>query len=95
MPITLKKIDAATVPAAPVGKVTQFVDTTGALRQKDENGNVSSVAAPFVTYATFAAATAAPPTAQGFVRVTVDETNGGYPTTYFYNGTTFEWIPSI
>ncbi len=49
----------------------------------------------FVTYATYAAAVAAPPSGQGFVRITTDETNDGEPTTYFYDGVNFEWIISL
>ncbi|MFM0163805.1 hypothetical protein PQR39_25760 [Paraburkholderia sediminicola] len=49
----------------------------------------------FLTYATFAAAEASPPAQPGFVRVTDDETNGGQATSYFYNGSTFEWLVSV
>ena len=30
-----------------------------------------------------------------FVFVTADETNGGQPTIYFFNGTNLNWIPAI
>jgi hypothetical protein len=49
----------------------------------------------FITYTSFAAAEASPPAQPGFVRVTADETNGGEPTSYFYNGSTFEWLVSV
>lgn len=50
---------------------------------------------PFSVYPTFAAATAQPPIIPGLVRVVADETNGGNPTAYFFDGTEFQWIVSL
>ena len=85
-------------PVLAAGELGVELDTN---RYKIGNGTSTWGALPYasspalVTYATYAAAIAAPPTQPGYVRVTADETNGGFGTNYFYNGSTFEWLVSV
>ncbi len=59
----------------------------------DRVATASSAASIRVNAATYAAIPTL--TTSCFVFVTADETNGGQPTIYFFNGTNLNWIPAI
>ncbi|MBR7998249.1 hypothetical protein [Burkholderia vietnamiensis] len=91
MPLTQTKTAAASIPNAPAGKTTQFVDSTGVVQQKDESGNVFPVGAP-VSVATYASLPASP---RGLFLVLADETKGGSSQMYFFNGGHRYWIAMV
>lgn len=91
MPLVQTKTDPASIPAAPVGKTTQFVDTNGVVYQKDESGNLFPVGAP-VTVATYASLPASP---LGLYLVLADETKSGNPTIYLFTATHRYWVAMV
>ncbi|HDR8938713.1 MULTISPECIES: hypothetical protein [Burkholderia cepacia complex] len=91
MPLTQTKTAAASIPNAPAGKTTQFVDSTGVVQQKDESGNVFPVGAP-VSVATYASLPASP---RGLFLVLADETKGGNPTIYLFTATHRYWVAMV
>lgn len=48
-----------------------------------------------VTVATFSAINTAGWTSSRFVIVQNDETNGGFRTTYFFDGVSLNWVPLV
>ena len=93
---TLTPVDPTTVPNAPAGKMTQFLNLSGVLQQKDSSGNVTTVGAstvvPVLQVATYSALPSSP---TGLYLVAADETKGGSPSFYFFTTSHRYWFAMV
>lgn len=93
-------IDDSTIDADMYGFFSFYADsgkydiaiTTGSLTKTLSNVEIGTGdRGTFATYADVDVTGAAP----GFVVVVADETNGGFRTTYFYDGVDLNWVPLV